>query len=63
MQRGTFYHLRNNIITNRRNVTKECKKDINASEDFFETIVKGHVLSSEMELLGMLDIGNLPRTL
>ena len=58
MQRGTLYHLRNFI--NRRNVTKKCKKDMNACEDFFETVVTGHVLACAMSMLGMSEIGDLP---
>ena len=58
MQRGTLYHLRN--LINRRNVTKKCKNNMNACEDFFETVVKGHVISCAMNLLGMSDVGDSP---
>ena len=58
MQRGTLYHLRN--LINRRNVTKKCKKDMNACEDFFETTVVAHVLACAMNMLGMSGVGDLP---
>lgn len=58
MQRGTLYHLRN--LINRRNVTRKCKNSMNACKDFFETTVKGHVISCVMHLLGMSDVGGIP---
>lgn len=58
MQRGTLYHLRN--LINRRNVTKKCKNNMNACEDFFETVVKAHVLACALNLLGMSDVGDVP---
>lgn len=58
MERGTLYQLRN--LINWRNVTKKVKSDMNASEDFFELIVTGHVIACVMELLGMSSVDAIP---
>ena len=51
MQRGTLYHLQN--LINRRNVTNNCKNNMNVCEDLFETVVEGHVIACALQLLGM----------
>ena len=58
MEKGTLYQLRN--LINRRNVVKKVKSDINASEDFFELIVTGHIIACAMEMLGMSSIDAIP---
>ena len=58
MERGTLFQLRNAI--NRRNVTQYCKNDVNASEDIFELVVKGHMLVAVMDTLGMSATDDAP---
>ena len=58
MERGTLFQLRNAI--NRQNVTQYCKNDVNASEDFFELVVKGHMLVAVMDTLGMSATDDAP---
>lgn len=58
MERGTLFQLRN--LINRRNVTKRPKKDVNASEDFLEVIVTGHILTAVMSCLGMSSLNDMP---
>lgn len=58
IERGTLFNLRNQL--NRRNVSKKCKKDLNAHEDFFELVVEGHVVAAVMEYLKMDSISDLP---
>ena len=58
MERGTLFQLRNAI--NRRNVTQYCKNDVNASEDFFELVVKGHMLVAVMDTIGMSATDDAP---
>ena len=50
MERGTLYQLRN--LTNRGNVTKQVKSDVNFNEDFLELCSTGYILVSVMTKLG-----------
>ena len=58
LDRGTLFHLRN--LINRRNVTKSPKNDMNATEDFFELVVIGYVLTAVMSHLGMASVDDSP---
>lgn len=58
MDRGTLYQLRN--LINRRNVKASCKDDMNACEDFFQLVVRGHILVAVMEFLGMASVEGTP---
>ncbi len=58
MERGTLFHLRN--LVNRRNVTKSPKKDMNATEDFFELVVIGYTLAAVMSHLDMSSVNDRP---
>ncbi len=58
MEKGTLFHIRN--VINRRNVTKRCKQDLNAHEDFFLLTVRSHIIASAMKVLGMPSIGSAP---
>ena len=49
METGTLYHLRN--LIHRMNVKPYPKVDVYSSEDFFEMITIGHVLSAVMSHL------------
>ena len=40
---GTLFQLRN--LINRRNVVKDVRNDMNATEDFFQTVGVGHIIS------------------
>ena len=58
MERGTLYQLRN--LINRRNVKKEVKSDVNATEDFIEIVVTGYIISAVLSYLGMSCINDVP---
>ncbi len=58
IERGTLFNLRNQL--NRRNVSKNCKKDLNAHEDFLEVIVETYVVTAVMEYLRMDSISDVP---
>lgn len=58
MDKGTLCQLRN--LINRRNVTKSPKSNVNASEDFLEVIVNGHILAAVMSYLDMSSMDDLP---
>ncbi len=58
MERGTLFHLRNQL--NRRNVSKKCKKDLNAHEDFFELVVEAYITYAVMQHLKMNTIDDVP---
>ncbi len=47
MERGTLYQLWN--LIDRRNVTTNVKSDINAVEDFLETVVEGYIVAAVMK--------------
>ena len=51
MEQGTLYQLRN--LINRRSVVKKVKSDVNACEDFLESVLTGHIISCAMEVLDM----------
>ena len=51
MERGALYQLRN--LINRRNVKKEVKSDVNATEDFIEIVVTGYITSAVLFYLGI----------
>ncbi len=53
MERGTLFHLRNQL--NRRNVSKKCKIDLNAHEDFFELVVEAYIVCAVMHDLSTVD--------
>jgi len=40
-------------LLNRRAIKKDPKKDVNASLDFFITVVKGHFLAAACRILGI----------
>lgn len=48
---GTLGFFRNRL--NRIAVTKDPKKDVNATLDFLETVIKGHWLASACDILGV----------
>ncbi len=58
MDKGTLCQLRN--LINRRNISKSPKNNVNASEDFMEVIVNGHILAAVMSYLGMSSIHDRP---
>ena len=45
---GSLYQLRNRI--HRTNVGKDPTKDFNACDDFFQTIISGHIISAYQEI-------------
>ena len=48
---GTLYQLQ--ILINRRNVTKDVKKDMNACEDFLELVTSSHVIAAALHSVGV----------
>ena len=58
MEKGTLFHLRN--VINRRNVTKRCKEDLNAHEDFLLLVIRSHIIASTLKLLGMSSVASEP---
>ena len=56
---GTLFQLRN--LINRRNVIKDVRNDMNATEDFFKTVLVGHILTAAMQLFGMEDESSTPQ--
>ena len=56
---GTLFQLRN--LINRRNVVKDVRTDMNATEDFFETVGVGHIVAATLQFFGMRDISNSPQ--
>ncbi len=60
MERGTLYQLRN--LIDRRNVTTKVKSEVNAAEDFLETVVVGYVISAVMVYLNMASLEDVPDT-
>ncbi len=58
MERGTLFNLRNKI--NRRNVSKNCKTDLNAHEDFFELVVEAYIVCAVKQYLKMNTIDDVP---
>ena len=53
-----MFQLRN--LINRRNVKKDPSDDVNSSEDFIVTVVKGHILAAVMEAFGMSILEDQP---
>ena len=58
MERGTLFNLRN--LINRRNVSKKCKENVNAQEEFFVLVVVGHVVAAVLHYLKMSSITDRP---
>ncbi len=58
MERGTLYQLWN--LIDRRNVTTNVKSDINAAEDFLETVVEGYIVAAVMKYLDMKSLDDFP---
>lgn len=56
---GTLFQLRN--LINRRNVIKDVRNDMNATEDFFKTVLVGHILTAAMQFFGMEDESSTPQ--
>lgn len=55
---GTLFQLRN--LINRRNVLKDVRNDMNATEDFFETVAVGHIIAATLQFFGMQGISDTP---
>ena len=48
---GTLFQLRN--LINQRSVVKEVRNDMSATEDYFKTVLVGHILTAAMQFFGM----------
>ena len=44
---GTLYQLR--TLMNKRNITSDVSKDMNACEDFLELVVSSHVIAAALQ--------------
>ena len=58
MDGGTLLQLRN--LLNRSSVPKDPKSNVNATEDFIEVTLIGHVIAAAMEVLGMKGMKDQP---
>ena len=58
MDGGTLLQLRN--LLNRSSVPKDPKSNVNATEDFIEVTLIGHVIAAAMEVLGMKGMEDQP---
>ena len=58
---GTLYQLRN--VMHRRNVSNMPKRNVNASEDFFNVAVASHVVAAAMHIMGTASLSSPPETL
>lgn len=58
MDGGTLFQLRN--LINRRNVGKDPRKDMNASEDFFLLVVESHIVAAAMKVFNMSSVDSTP---
>ena len=56
---GTLYQLR--TLINRRNITADPSKNVEACEDFIETVLHAHILCATMESFGMTSINDAPQ--
>ena len=57
-EKGTLYLLRN--LLNRTNVVADPSKDFNACDDFFQLIVRSHIVVAALEKLQMSSIDTTP---
>ena len=57
-EHGTLYQLRN--LINRRNVVAKPMKDFNACDDFFITVLTGHIIAAAMKVLHIDSPSGIP---
>lgn len=57
--RGTLFQLCN--LLNCRNVVKDVRNDMNATNDFFKTVEVGHIVMAAMQFFKMQTIDNDPQ--
>lgn len=55
---GTLLQLRN--LINRRNVSKDTSGKFNSSVDFFELVVRCHIVAATLQYFGMKSIHDIP---
>ena len=55
---GTLLQLQ--YLINRTNVPSKMKKDVNAAQDFFETVVIAHVVAAAMQFFNMKTVQDKP---
>lgn len=55
---GTLKHLQN--IVNRTNVPSKVKDNVNAAEDFFETVVVSHIIVATLTFFKMASMDDIP---
>jgi L1 cell adhesion molecule like protein len=58
MDKGSLVQLRNSI--DRRNVSASMENDFNSCDDFFNLVVRCHIIASTMEYLNMKSISDTP---
>ena len=54
---GTLYQLRN--LIDRRNVIKDVRNDMNATEDFFEAVGISHIIAVTLHDFNMKDVNSV----
>jgi len=57
---GTLFQLRN--LVNRRNVPKDPKQDVNATEDFLQLVTDAHIVVAASKELGSHDGKTIPES-
>ena len=55
---GTLLQLQ--YLINRTNIPSKVKKDVNAAQDFFETVVIAHVVAAAMQFFNMKTVQDKP---
>ena len=55
---GTLLQLRN--LLNRSSVPKDPKNNVNATDDFINVALEGHIIAAGMEVMGMSTINDQP---
>jgi hypothetical protein len=58
---GTLSHIKN--VINRTNVPTKPKNNVNAAEEFFMSVLIGHIIAAAMDFLNMQSLNDLPSCL
>jgi len=61
VDKGTLYQLRN--LIQRQNVVSDPSRNMNASKDFFTTVVEANVLAAAMSVFKMSSVDDKPTSI
>ena len=53
---GTLFQLRN--LINRKNVTQDVKKDMNACEDYFQLVTNAHIAAAVLDVMKVVSLSS-----